>query len=180
MLSIFQRRINACRCVFLIEEFTTIWLQHRCSFTNLVCVCLCVCVATAQPNYSLNKNINAAILKVFCWVVYLEKQTKTGDLHSVPRLFKISKNLLGQIPLIRILAMSCTQRFPFSSLRSSARGNHPKHGAKSGQDRFPGQSWFIPLSPFVSSNWNQTRAQAAERPLKLSAVPYSKPAKSIL
>lgn len=31
---------------------------------------------------------------------------------------------------------------------------------------------FIPLSPFVSSNWKQTRGHVAERPLKLSAALY--------
>lgn len=67
----FQHKMNACqRCVFLMEEFTTIWLKQHYSRTNHVEI--------AQLNCSLNSSINAAILKVFCGM-YLEKQTKTGD-----------------------------------------------------------------------------------------------------
>lgn len=77
LVSTIQRKMNACqRCVFLKEEFTTIRLKQHYSLTNHVEI--------APLNCSLNRSINAAILKVFCCGGYLEKQTKTGNLYSMP------------------------------------------------------------------------------------------------
>lgn len=65
--------------VFLMEEFTTIWLKQHYSRTNHVEI--------AQMNCSLNSSINAAILKVFCGM-YLEKQTKLEIDAVCPVYFK--------------------------------------------------------------------------------------------
>lgn len=92
----------------------------------------------------------------------------------MPQLFEISKYLLGQVPLTRILARSCTQRFPFRSLHSSI----PKYGGE-------GRARQVFKSRSCLSHWlplflviGKSRSHVAERPLKLSAVPYPKTAKS--
>lgn len=54
------------------EEFTTIWLKQHYSLTNHV--------EMAPLNCSLNKSTNAAILKVFCYVVYSGKREKKTTL----------------------------------------------------------------------------------------------------
>lgn len=77
LVSTIQREMNACqRRVFLKEDFTAIRLKQHYSLSNHVEI--------APLNCSLNKSINAAMLKVFCCVGYLEKQTKTGNLYSMP------------------------------------------------------------------------------------------------
>ena len=86
LLSTFQCKISACqRCLFLMEEFTTIWLKQHYSLTNHVEI--------APLNCSLNKSTNPAILKVFCYVVYLEKQKKKKKTLEIYTVRPIIENL---------------------------------------------------------------------------------------
>lgn len=84
-----------------------------------------------------------------------------------PVYWKISTFLLSQVPPYHHLRHVIYPVLTWLSL-----GVPPKLGVWGGQDRFyRSQWWFIPLSPFVARNWEQTRRHVPERPLKLSAAP---------
>lgn len=71
------------------EEFT-IWLKQHYSLSNHVKI-----AQVNRVNRSLNQSINAATLKVFCCMAYLNRQKQLID--SLP-VCKTLKSLLNQVP----------------------------------------------------------------------------------